>query len=564
MTHRPLLILLATLCLAGSLSAQPSWTRKKLIETGWDNLDTAALRKHLAEVEATPFDGAFIVVNGTRPDGKTVGLRPAFSADPWQAEWFQGAIDDLRACKFTRFTDNFASIGANPGNVDWFDDAGWRQVVDHWRLAARIAKQGGLKGLLFDPEPYTEGFSQFKYLAQAGRAQHTFAQYYQKARERGREVMQAVAAEYPDMVLYCYFMNSVNAPAAGQADAVAALAGSGYGLYAPFIDGWLDVIPPQLVLVDGCESAYRYNSIAEFLSAAVLIKGDCQSLVSPENRPKYRAQVQVSFGIYLDAHVNPPTSPWYIDGKGGPRVERLRQNTADALRAADEYVWMYGEQSSWWPTTHPKHKLRWDEALPGASDALRLAADPLDFARRKVAQLTAAGQLTDLVRNGAFSLDRVPGETPATQIDWKQGGAPAGWSTWQEQASHGTFSWDREVGKSSPGSARAANVAGGCFIHGITPVSAGEIYLVHARCRRQGQGTVSIRVRWQTTEGKWAAEQQDKLIYGPPQSTDWDELSGVASVPEGVGRLIILLGVASQASDQDVAWFDDVQCYRIS
>ena len=67
-------------------------------------------------------------------------------------------------------------------------------------------------------------------------------------------------------------------------------------------------------------------ALEEFLEAALRIKGACQELVSPENRAKYRAQVQVSFGIYLDAYWNPKGSSWYIDGKGGSRVERLAAN----------------------------------------------------------------------------------------------------------------------------------------------------------------------------------------------------------------------------------------------
>ena len=70
-------------------------------------------------------------------------------------------------------------------------------MVEHWRIAAWIAKQSGCKGILFDPEPYTPPHAQFGYAAQPGRAQHSFNQYAAKARQRGREVMQAVVKEYP-------------------------------------------------------------------------------------------------------------------------------------------------------------------------------------------------------------------------------------------------------------------------------------------------------------------------------------------------------------------------------
>jgi hypothetical protein len=39
-------------------------------------------------------------------------------------------------------TDNFLIFGANPGYVDWFDDAGWREIREHCRLLARLAHEG--------------------------------------------------------------------------------------------------------------------------------------------------------------------------------------------------------------------------------------------------------------------------------------------------------------------------------------------------------------------------------------------------------------------------------------
>jgi hypothetical protein len=76
--------------------------------------------------------------------------------------------------------------------------------------------------------------------AQPQHDHHTFDGYWLKARQRGREAVQAVAAEYPDATLFCYFMNSINATATGQPDPRRVLRSQGYGLYPAFIDGWLD------------------------------------------------------------------------------------------------------------------------------------------------------------------------------------------------------------------------------------------------------------------------------------------------------------------------------------
>lgn len=156
---------------------------QKLIATGWDKPDSQRLLENLAEMEKQPFAGVVIEVTGKKPDGRPCGIRAAFINQKWEQEWFQPVVDQLKACQFQRFTDNFITLGANPGNVDWFDDEGWKNIVEHWRIGAWIAKQSGFKGILFDPEPYTKPFAQYSYNAQPERDKHTFAEYYAKARQ---------------------------------------------------------------------------------------------------------------------------------------------------------------------------------------------------------------------------------------------------------------------------------------------------------------------------------------------------------------------------------------------
>lgn len=158
------------------------------------------------------------------------------------------------------------------------------------------------------------------------------------------------------------------------------------------------------------------------------IKNECQALVWPENRSQFRAQLQVSHGIYLDAYVNPPRSPWHIDGLGGPRVDRLEQNVASALKAADEYVWVYGEQARWWPPPRAETKATrtWPEVLPGIEFALLNAKDPVEAARRNLTDLQTRGGITNLLANGDFAAVK--------------DGQPESWSHWQdEKESHGWY-----------------------------------------------------------------------------------------------------------------------------
>ena len=82
-------------------------------------------------------------------------------------------------------------------------------------------------------------------------------------------------------------------------------------------------------------------------------------------------------------------------------------------------------------------------------------------------------------------------------------------------------------------------------------------------CKVQGHGNAWLRVRWQTGDGRWTAETQDKIFFGEMPPDKWRELFGVVEVPADVGRLVILLGVGGQSTPQDVIWYDDAGLYRL-
>ncbi len=534
--------------------------RKKLIQTGWDQVNPERLARQVAEVEQQPFNGQVVRFNSR---GDASQFRLVFQNADWNMAEVEEVIEDLKAAQAasTQPWERFLLVNANPGNVDWFDDEGWASVVEHWRIAARVAREGGMKGILFDPEPYNEPLRQFSWLAQPQREQHTFLEYHAKARERGAEVMNAVAAEFPDMTLFCYFMNSVNAMAAGRPDPIGVLAGGNYDLFPAFIDGWLDVTPPTVTFVDGCESAYLFNSRIEYLDAYNRIKGDCQYLVSPENRAKYRAQVQASFGIYLDPYINPPDSRWYVDPMGMERVKRLGQNVSFALDIADEYVWVYGEQASWWETPHARaNAQRWWDALPGIAEELRAAADPVAHAQQLLASM--GPDVVNLAVNGDFQSAAVGEAAAPPEADWDPNAAPPGWSFWQQAYSTGTPGWDREVGHGEPGSARMAGVLEGCVLQKI-PVTAGQRYCVVAWRKMQGAGSSSIRVRWQDPEAKWYQPSLDVIIDATGPRDEWVQMAGVVTVPAGAGFLVPLLNANGQLSADDVIWYDDVVVFAV-
>jgi len=538
--------------------AQGDMPEKKLIAVGWDMPNAERLRANLELMEARPLQGCSVRFAGPR---NAPNLWFSFTPEPYDPEVVAQFLADLQAVQPQRLTDRFLLQNANTGAVDWFDDEGWAVIVEHWRTAARVAREGGLTGIMFDPEAYTPPYRTFDWTAQPQTDQHTFAEYRAMARQRGGEMMSAVVAEYPDITIFSLFMLSGLHTAAERSDPMAALAGNSYGLLASLLDGWLDMAPPTVTLVDGCEHAYRFNSRVEYLAAGNTIRNTCQRLISPENRAKYRAQTQVSFGVYLDAYVNPPDSSWYIDPGEQTIAERLAENLACALEVADEYVWLYGEQASWWPNPI-SDQVRWPEKFPGIEEALWMAMDPRGYALRLLEQEGA--DATNLLTNGDFAGEAAAAPDDGTQPDdWQQGVAPPPWGFWQSgSTSDGDPGWDRTVGHNGPGSGTLTRIGNGCLIQRID-AQPGERYLVTAWRRVQGQGAASAAVRWQTPEGTWHAEPMDRSLSGPATGGDWQQFVGLVTVPEDAGKLVVLLSAAGQRTEEDVIWWDDATVFRV-
>ncbi len=511
-----------------------------LIATGWDSPTAAGFCRELPEFEKWgAFDGTTIFPTRKTADGQTRHAHCAFSREHWEWNELADCVADLKAAQPQLATQNFLFLYSNPGDVDWFDDAGWREVVDHWRLLARAAREGGLRGILYDAEPYTPPHSQFLYGAQPENEEHSFAEYRVRARQRGREVMQAVAEEYPQITILTYRLFCDVLPVLDSGDPAAALEPSVYGLQPAFVDGWCDVLPPTVRIVEGDEDAYRFNSEAEFDRAYTRLRTRLPEFVSPENQDKFRNQLRIGHGIYLDAHSNPPTSPWYIDRLGGTPAQRLTANVASALAAADGFVWIYGEQGRWWPGGDAKFSV-WPEKLAGADRALARARDPLALARAVLAKAPPdANRLT----NPAFA------EAAAE-------GLPKGWWTWQDEGPHGRFSRDAEA-------ACLTAMANGCFGQNV-PVQPGETYAVRVRVRTEGKSYAALGIGWKTAEERWSwAAHRSLAASGAAGADGWREVVGLVTVPPEARYLVVMLGTRGQSRDADRVWFDDAQVVKM-
>jgi len=345
---------------AADLAAAQSET-KKLIEFGWDEPDTGFLRQHLEEMEKTPFDGCVFHADFERADGR----KGSFTWDSWSTNAFTEAdlkkpFDDLKALRPSRFKHSFLRFNTTPANLDWFDDHS--AVLNNARLAARLARAGQCPGLLFDIEQYNAPL--FDYRKQRDAKTKSWEVYATQVRQRGREVMEAFQAGYPDLTVFLTFCYSL--PWLESGSGRGALAECHYGLLAPFVDGMVEAARGATRLADGHEISYGYREAAQFTTAYQTMQTNLLPIVrDPE---KYRRRVSFGFGLWLD-------HDWR---KNGWNVEDVSKNyftpkafevsVRAALATADEYVWIYSETPRWWSEQGGSVKLP-----PAYAEALRRA-----------------------------------------------------------------------------------------------------------------------------------------------------------------------------------------------
>ena len=370
MTRRELLLLGLGVggTLAGCATIPPpeGAPAKKLIEFGWDEPDTAFMRRHVAQMEQAPFDGVVFHVAYARPD-RTPGnfLWEAWGRRAFTDAELAPALADLTATKFQRFTHNFLRFNTSPGDVDWFDD--FSAILANARLAAGIARAGGAAGMLFDTEQYHTPL--FAYRQQRESGAKSWDAYAVQARRRGREVMEAFQRGYPDLTVFLTLGYGV--PWLEMRKRAVALAECEYGLLAPFLDGMVEAATGRTRLVDGYEPAYFHNKdTSRFAAAYRMLREELLSIVADPKR--YRRLLSVGFGLFLD--YDPQERGWNgVDGSANYYTPvDFEASVRAALDVADEYVWIYAQSPHWWsPAGTPVN-------LPaGYAEALRRARHPL-------------------------------------------------------------------------------------------------------------------------------------------------------------------------------------------
>ena len=123
-------------------------------------------------------------------------------SERWTRDALRGQIPVLREIvSKPHLAESFLLFWMSPpdreSRLDWSDDRAWANYAENMAVVSWLAKEGGMKGLMLDPEEYA---SALQYVHTP--ADPPFPEAAKLARQRGREVFSRVFKEYPDVVLF--------------------------------------------------------------------------------------------------------------------------------------------------------------------------------------------------------------------------------------------------------------------------------------------------------------------------------------------------------------------------
>ena len=332
-----------------------------VISLSWSSPDTKYLRLNAAEMDCQPFTGTAVYVSWPRPENGGVYLCTNKGSLSWMVfqetrftdEMLEPALKDLQETKLTNYRDNFLEVISfiGGGHFNWYDDQRWAVVLHNIEAMARVAKEGGMPGIMLDCEEYGCPFWSYGG-SRPNFALKQFEEYQDKTaeevaervRQRGRTFAAALNKGFPGCLIWTlYGYSHVNI-----ADDDTKVAETDNGLYAAFLDGMLEGSDDETIFIDGCEGAYRYHMPEEFIKLRKVVTE--RALKFTRVPELYQKKMRVGFGLYLDMYNYPASHPWYPDRPEDNYMtpDHLEKALRNAIEIGDGYVWVYSEYPSWW------------------------------------------------------------------------------------------------------------------------------------------------------------------------------------------------------------------------
>lgn len=286
------------------------------------------VRDNLEFLESQPFDGLALYLR--TPDLSLNVTTSVMSLDAVPYEKIAAVLKPLERVKFKNLVHNFAAV-LTLKTPDLFED--WSVIVGNFGALARAAREAGLKGVYFDNENYETRWAD--YPRGVAQPRKTLAEYQVQARLRGKQIMQAMTAAYPEITVLTLHGPYVSEPKAPSPLFPSwALANR---LLGPFFAGFVEGAGPKARCVDGGE-LYHLRTEEEFRQSyewrktgLVSDRVDC-AYVPATLRPAWAGRVEIAFGLYDRPFGGREMTP-----------EILKAAVTHSLRRTDRYVWLYVE-----------------------------------------------------------------------------------------------------------------------------------------------------------------------------------------------------------------------------
>jgi hypothetical protein len=345
----------------------PQEPAKKLIYAGWfgNTIPTPSyIATNKAFLETQPFNGLAVYMRN--PSNSINATTAIMKPTSISYDSIMSVLAPINGLNFTQLRDNFAVVMGS-GPPDFFDS--WSVTVQNFSNLAKAAKDAGLRGIIFDNEQYFSPWGDYpsgvKYSAK------TLAEYQAQAVVRGREAMQAMVAQFPDIRVI-----TLHGPYVSEPDAPSSLLfpqwQSGNELLGPFFAGFQEGTSQPGQNVDGGE-LYNLRTASQFQNSYNWRRYDLPSsqvdckFISSGLRNEWAGNVSIGFGVY--------DKPW-----GGATMSApiLKDTLSNALSRADEFVWFYAEAATYLlPSSQGGASATWVDAVRDALPAGEAATSPL-------------------------------------------------------------------------------------------------------------------------------------------------------------------------------------------
>jgi len=303
-----------------------------------------------------PFDGVAVPVRMEADWCAARGLaskstyelhRLALTALPIGPADLQPALDSLQRVAWGHVTDNFLWYGVSDGTSGGDGDrpcpvapdsaADWEIVARNAAACARLCREAGLRGLMFDTEMYTQ---------YAGGELYPFGKGTPETwRARGEAWIRAVQSEFPAIQVLFFFSWGPEHEPGGWA---------GYENLKHFMNGILAGAEAPARLIHAWESTFWFGGVRNMPDGRRHVyPGDRSAFARPRydirrawrahsaDPSKYDRLVEVGLAAWVES------DPYnlYPGQPSGYRTELPWSNLPYALAYSDRYAWVWSQQT---------------------------------------------------------------------------------------------------------------------------------------------------------------------------------------------------------------------------